>query len=398
MNDNRFLQVHSLTAFPPSLLNRDDAGLAKRISFGGVSRVRISSQCLKRHWRTAEDEFSLRNLGVEPSVRSRAIFEREIALPLEKEGFEREEIDSVLSVFMDNLLGKSAGKRRTATEQSEQEESKPGSLETSQPIVLGRPEINYIHELAKNILSRKGGGKEAEALFKDRDQKKNLQALKNSGAGLDASLFGRMVTSDLLARTDAAVHVAHAFTVHQEEVESDYFSVVDDLLAEDRDLGSAHIGETELSSGLFYGYLVFDLPLLVSNLEGVDRKDWGSADRSLAGRVVKHLVNLIATVSPGAKLGSTAPYSYAHTILAEIGNRQPRTLANAFLKPIDRSGEIERAALESLSAYLSAFDRMYGCRETRLVCSLAETPGLPAERAESIASLSEWVEARVSGR
>jgi CRISPR system Cascade subunit CasC len=46
-----FLQIHTLTAYPASLLNRDDAGLAKRIPFGNAVRLRVSSQCLKRHWR-----------------------------------------------------------------------------------------------------------------------------------------------------------------------------------------------------------------------------------------------------------------------------------------------------------------------------------------------------------
>ena len=49
--------------------------------------------------------------------------------------------------------------------------------------------------------------------------------------------------------------------------------------------------------------------------------------------MVEHLIHLIATVSPGAKLGSTAPYSYADLMLIEIGTRQPRSLANAFRKP-----------------------------------------------------------------
>ena len=63
-----------------------------------------------------------------------------------------------------------------------------------------------------------------------------------------------MVTSDPAANIDAAIHVAHAFTVHTEESESDYFSVVDDLRDEDDDAGAAHIGDTELTAGLFYGY------------------------------------------------------------------------------------------------------------------------------------------------
>jgi len=46
-----FLQIHALTSYPAALLNRDDVGFAKRIPFGGATRTRISSQCLKRHWR-----------------------------------------------------------------------------------------------------------------------------------------------------------------------------------------------------------------------------------------------------------------------------------------------------------------------------------------------------------
>ena len=40
----RFLQIHTLTSYAAALLNRDDAGLAKRLPYGGVSRTRISSQ------------------------------------------------------------------------------------------------------------------------------------------------------------------------------------------------------------------------------------------------------------------------------------------------------------------------------------------------------------------
>ena len=120
--------------------------------------------------------------------------------------------------------------------------------------------------------------------------------------------------------------------MHPEESESDYFSVVDDLQLEDDDPGADHIGDMELTAGLFYGYVVVDVPGLVSNLTGCSTEDWQNADRELAGKVVEHLIHLIATVSPGAKLGSTAPYAYADLMLMEAGSRQPRSLANAFRK------------------------------------------------------------------
>ena len=69
----RFIQIHTLHNYPAALLNRDDAGLAKRLPYGDKVRTRISSQCLKRHWRVAEDSYSLASLGVPMAIRSREL-------------------------------------------------------------------------------------------------------------------------------------------------------------------------------------------------------------------------------------------------------------------------------------------------------------------------------------
>ncbi|HGG58993.1 MAG TPA: type I-E CRISPR-associated protein Cas7/Cse4/CasC, partial [Gammaproteobacteria bacterium] len=50
----QFIQLHLLTAYPPSNLNRDDLGRPKTAIVGGSERLRISSQSLKRAWRTSE--------------------------------------------------------------------------------------------------------------------------------------------------------------------------------------------------------------------------------------------------------------------------------------------------------------------------------------------------------
>ena len=81
MTTPRFLQIHTLHSYSAALLNRDDSGLAKRMPFGDAVRTRISSQCLKRHWRVAEDEFSLTRIGPD-ALRSRNVVEREVMQPL----------------------------------------------------------------------------------------------------------------------------------------------------------------------------------------------------------------------------------------------------------------------------------------------------------------------------
>jgi len=49
-----FIQLHLLTSYPPSNLNRDDLGRPKTAVMGGKTRLRISSQSLKRAWRNSE--------------------------------------------------------------------------------------------------------------------------------------------------------------------------------------------------------------------------------------------------------------------------------------------------------------------------------------------------------
>ena len=47
-------EIHMIKNYPPTNLNRDDTGAPKTCMFGGALRGRISSQCLKRSWRTSE--------------------------------------------------------------------------------------------------------------------------------------------------------------------------------------------------------------------------------------------------------------------------------------------------------------------------------------------------------
>ncbi|SRR5579875_886145 len=396
MTETRFIQIHWLTSYHASLLNRDDAGLAKRIPFGDTVRTRISSQCLKRHWRTANDTYALKTAlgddGAEAmSVRSRRSFEKYVFRPLVDEDKIPEDVASEITAsIMKIVLGES--EKAKATKRGQKEEKERQTLETNQVTVLGRRELEFIRtqarECAKEFLKgkTKNDDEEVEKIIKkhfDREALENLGAL---AAGLDAAMFGRMVTSDYLARVDAAIHVAHAFTVHAEQTEGDYFSAVDDLKSGAAELGSGHINTTELTTGLFYGYAVIDCPLLVGNL---------GDDRDLAAELTRRMVHLIATVSPGAKLGSTAPYSYAHLMLIEAGNSQPRTLANAFLSAVNPRPDLLSNTYNALARHLGELDRAYGRCEPRRALVLGPKEHLesvlePGEFSASLGDLADW--------
>lgn len=370
----RFIQIHTLISYPGVLLNRDDAGMAKRLPYGGVSRIRVSSQSLKRHWRKAEDNWALDAIGAPMAVRSRMTIEREIMPKIDAAPDVKLAIQIALAKF---LFG-----------EKNVDPKKPDSTEKRQTLLLGQPEIDFLTSLA---IEAAAGDAQAATEFLDTalgkgDGKKNLAALKDSAKlsfGLESALFGRMVTSDPAANVDAAIHVAHAFTVQAEESESDYFTVVDDLSGDDA--GTAGIFDTELTSGIFYSYVVVDVPALIGNLSG---------DDELAGKVIEHLVHLIATITPGAKKGSTAPYGYAELMLVEAGTAQPRSLAGAFREPVGKAGGVAEA-VTALAKQLVAFDAAYESGERRAALSLceAEIPGVAAPI--SLAALATFAAAAV---
>ena len=272
--------------------------------------------------------------------------------------------------------------------------SRANSLQGRQPLVLGEPELEFLRHHAERIFTahsadEKGAKAEVEKLFAARgEERENLRAFREStkmAAGIEAAMFGRMVTSDTTANVDGAIHVAHSLTVHEEESEPDYFTVVDDMLSSSEP-GTAHIGENELTAGLFYGYVVVDVPTLISNTEGYPASQWQEADRELAGKIAKYLTHLIATVSPGAAKGSTAPYSYAEFMLVEVGDRQPRSLASAFRRPVRAQ---MGPALAALADHLSRMDSVYGSDEARRYLSLEDTEMARAQKL-NLPDLADW--------
>ena len=383
----RFIQIHTLHTYPAALLNRDDAGLAKRLPYGGAVRTRISSQCLKRHWRVADDVFALDKLGQPMATRTRYVAEL-IRQRLVAQGIADAQAFATAEALLEGLFGDKADKKKEGAK----------ALQTGQAVLFGNEEINYLAQHCSEISrveTEPVALKAAIAKFL-KEEKKNLETLK-LGSGLESALFGRMVTSDALANRDASVSVAHAFTVHEAQVENDYFTVVDDFAQEEDGAGSAGIFDTELASGLYYGYVVIDVPQLVANLEGVAAKDvfasaTEAAQRVLAGKVTQHLLHLIATVSPGAKRGSTAPYDWAKFVLVEAGDWQPRSLAAAFHDPLPLKGEapIRARAAGKLASEIAAFDGAYGMPTARRFLSLDELAVPAAERA-TLTQLGEWV-------
>lgn len=359
---NRFVQIHMLTSYPPANLNRDDLGRPKTAKMGGFDRLRVSSQSLKRAWRTSD----LFENALEGYVGTRT---KEMGLKiydqLRKGNIEHktaiEWIKPIANVF-GKLKELSKNEKEKLKDLSPEERAKKEltELEIEQLAFFDTEEEKTIIQLAKNMIERNAGPKTDE-----------LNLLRKKMQAVDIAMFGRMLASKPEFNVEAACQVAHAISVHPVVIEDDYFTAVDDLNDGSEDAGAAHIGETGFAAGLFYSYICINRELLVDNLGG---------DKELAMKAIKALTEAAVKVSPDGKQNSFASRAYASYVLAEKGDQQPRSLSVAFLKPVTSQGiegaDFGTAAVDALTTQRANMDAVYGpCADASCEMNVFEGKG-----------------------
>src|SRR5450756_1633397 len=95
----KLIELHILQSFPVSCLNRDDVGAPKTATFGGLTRARVSSQCLKRAVRELAKDMSP---DLFAGNRSRLIIEP-LAKGLQKHGINEAEATKIAKQVGDHL-------------------------------------------------------------------------------------------------------------------------------------------------------------------------------------------------------------------------------------------------------------------------------------------------------
>jgi CRISPR system Cascade subunit CasC len=323
---SRFLQLHLLSFFPPANLNRDDTGRPKTAVVGGTTRLRLSSQALKRAWRTS-DAFAAA-LQNHMGQRTARLGEAILAFLRERGMADAKAVETAREI------AGAFGKIKDAKDDA------PTRIE--QLAFISPEERAAAFKLAEQALAGEKLDVKAAGLLRQVD------------TAADIALFGRMLAADPNYNRDAAAQVAHAITTHRVTVEDDYYTAVDDLKTRADDAGAGFLGEAAFGSGVFYLYLCVDRTLLIKNLGG---------DAALAATALGALTQAAATVAPRGKQNSYAALGRAHYVLAEAGDQQPRTLAGAFAKAVhdeDLVGEsvarLRRFRAELNEAYGKAYN------------------------------------------
>lgn len=340
----RFVQLHMLISYPPANLNRDDLGNPKTARMGGIERLRVSSQSLKRAWRTSElfQQELAGNIGTRTKRLGVEVFEALTAAGIsEKQA--RDWAGQIARVY-------GAAK-------------KDNPLEIEQLVHIAPQERATLDALVATLAQEKRAPTDEE-----------LDSLLHTQTAVDIAMFGRMLASKTQFNGEAAVQVAHALGVHASAIEDDYFTAVDDLNRDDP--GAAHIGESGFAAAVFYQYLCIDRDLLKQNL---------GDDEALTQKALRALVQAALTVGPSGKQNSFASRAYAHYALAEKGSQQPRSLSLAFVKPVT-GDDYAHAAVQVLEQVRDNMDKVYGaCADSRNQFNVLTGEGSLAELLDFVA-------------
>lgn len=415
-----FVQIHMLQSVPPGNLNRDDTGQPKKCLFGGVTRGRISSQCLKRNIRLSPNfkEAFGEHLAVRTKYLPALVADALKAMPGNE--LKNDEIEAVKAgiVALFKKEDKARGEEQDGAGDTEAGEPASGPDVTPQ-LVFFRPA--FATKIAQLINDMKKENPAAYKVFTGPKRKKGDKPSKaeenTAKAGLDkfiksafeakeslsvdVALFGRMTTSDLIADVEAACQVAHALSTHETLIESDYFTAMDDHPAHS---GSSHLpgkgaaflgsGDTEtfFNSAVYYKYLNLDTDGLLGNL--------GDGDAAKVAKAASVLLESAVLATPKGKQNSFAAHSVPELVLVEVSARkQPISYANAFLRPV-QSDDLMAASADALADYCGAIAAAYSPPDSRrflLAVGRARDFRLPMEsqRVETLAQLTAEIEKAV---
>ncbi len=327
----KLIELHILQSFPVSCLNRDDVGAPKSAVFGGVTRARISSQCLKRAARTfARDEYPEAQFK---GIRSRRLVEPFVAA-FEKAGLsaadaaaKTDEVRGALS----KIDGKNAGLVTTA-------------------VFLSPGEIGQI---ATDVAS-------------GTDPKKAVKKANRLDAA-DIALFGRMIANDASLNVEAAAMFSHALSTHEATNDIDFFSAVDERkTGADEDAGAGMIGTLEFTSAVYYRYAALNLDLLAkdTHLGGMTLEE----RRAVVGAFLRAIILAV----PGARKASMNAATLPGFVLGVAKDKgQPLQLVNAFLNPPAKGANLETASA-AMKEHHANLKRVWGI-EAKAEAELTET-------------------------
>jgi CRISPR system Cascade subunit CasC len=336
----KLIELHILQSFPVSCLNRDDVGAPKSATFGGTTRARISSQCLKRAIREhARDEYPAARFG---GSRSRFIIEP-LQQALVAEHLPAGDAQKLAVQVADELAGiddKTIEKKTLAPKEGKR--PRVGTL-----IFLSPAEITAVAKEVASLVHEK----------KKLDPKRLFAVCKKAplSDAADIAIFGRMVAKGPELTLEGSAMFSHALSTHKAENDIDFFSAVDDEKLSEEDAGAAHTNVLEFTSAVYYRYAALNLDLLA------DAEHLGKLSPDERSGVVEAFLRSTILAVPAARKNSMNANTLPSYVLGLVKkNGQPLQLVNAFEKPVSSKNGLMEASVAALMRHHEQLKNTWG--------------------------------------
>jgi len=345
------LDVHVLQTVPPSNINRDDTGSPKGAVYGGVRRARVSSQAWKRATREAfKNVLDPAELGTRTKRVADLVAERIRELDADIPYAEALELAAATVAAATGSKIEKPKRRK-----NDEEDAAP---ESSYLMFLSARQRDGLAELAVQ------GRADIKAFLKDPENKKRAKQIANTGHSIDIALFGRMVADSSDINVDASAQVAHAISVHAADIESDYYTAVDDRRKDDEP-GAGMIGTVEFNAATLYRYAAVDVDLLSANLGAGLRDDQPPSEP--VRRAVEAFVRCFVESMPTGKANTFANHSLPDAVIVKLRDSRPISFAGAFEAPVPQgreNGQVAEAC-RRLRAHIASIEDAYGTAEAK---------------------------------
>ncbi len=356
----RYLQLHGLIVLPVSNPNRDDMGAPKSAIYGGVPRLRLSSQSLKR------------------AMRFSPVFQNALQTYC---GKRTKRVAEWVRQELDDKLGSNAAHQEVAAaiarvwgKPDNKRDGTDGHPVVNATLAFISPqEMDAMISIAETHLQ--AGDECLIEILKLRTKKRSkaeegqlTQALKRLGerimhksdSAVDIGMFGRMLADAPVYNREAAVQVSHAITTHKAHQETDYWTGVDDMNTAE-DTGAGHLDTAYFGSGVFYIYACINRELLLDNL---------ADNRELMHLALTSFTKAFAMSLPSGKINSFAHHARASYLQASLTN-EPFSLQGAFFQPV-RGNDLLGASITALETWQAQAARVYGTEERSLCMNMLE--------------------------
>lgn len=331
-NKKIFVEIHALQNLGVNCINRDDTGAPKMVKYGGVDRMRVSSQAWKHAMRTYMKDELMDNIG----IRTRDIS------GLIKEQLEKRENDIKWDEKKINSQIKKVIKEMGFEK-----------LDGKTVVPVSKEQIHAIADLMVNEIT---------------DIEKYKTALIENPP-LDVCLFGRMVVTKIkkgpidYAHVDASSQIAHAFTTNAVIPETDFFTATDDIR---EDVGAGHLGSRDFTTGVLYRY---------GNVAVHALRDSYNGNVGTVSKAVRDFVEAFIKAMPTGMQNSYANRNLPYLVYVDIRNDIPISMADAFESPVKSETDkgYRNQSIEKLKIYM---DELYSTMAKKPIIAYSAGHGL----------------------